>query len=66
MTPKEITVEGLVELGFKISFDVDWIVLSCNFTTIEYHLETGSLWVGNIESNAETMDDVKELIRLFK
>ena len=66
MESKEITVEGLVDLGFKKSAAGYMLVLSLDFTTIEYYIPASVLWVGNIESNAETMDDVKELIRLFK
>ena len=65
MESKEITVEGLVELGFEIIRGFS-LILPLDFTEIYYDVPTGTLWVGNIESNAETIDDVKELIRLFK
>lgn len=66
MTPKEITVEGLINLGFEKILSGYMLVLSLDFTKIEYHVESNTLFVGYIESNAETIDDVKELIRLFK
>jgi hypothetical protein len=66
MIPKEITVEGLIDIGFERRVSGYMLVLSLDFTIMEYFVESSTLFVGYIESNAETMEDVKELIRLFK
>jgi hypothetical protein len=65
MTSEKITIDGLVDLCFERTTEFN-LVLKLDFTEIHYHIPSSTLWVGNIEANAETIEDVKELIRLFK
>ncbi len=60
-----LTLENLVDLGFERTTEFN-LILKLDFTEIHYHIPSSTLWVGNNEANAETIEDVKELIRLFK
>jgi hypothetical protein len=65
MSSTPITPEGLVALNFE-RVHLYSFVLNLKFTEIEYHITTRRVFVGEVASNAKTIEDIKELIRLFK
>lgn len=65
---EEITPERLVALNFERahSIFINSLVFKVKSTEIEYHISTKTVWVGNACSNAKTIEDINELIRLFE
>jgi hypothetical protein len=63
LTP--ITPEALIEMGFEESHP-NVFKLRLIFMNLEYLVKTTIVWVGDCPSNATTIEDIKDLIRLFK
>ena len=59
-----ITHESLIEEGFEEIAEAYY--LNLRLTTIEYIPAINMVFVKNYQTNATTIEDIKDLIRLFK
>ena len=58
----KITPEALIEMGFK---EMDKVFILSNPYILVYKSDMKVLWDFNL-TNATTIEDIKDLIRLFK
>jgi hypothetical protein len=61
----KITPEALIEMGFKLICENRYRI-SLTIVDIEFETILGKVYAGRYRTNATTIEDIKDLIRLFK